>query len=58
MAIELKKLGKNGFPNLKVGKVGMKGVFKGVYNELGYGAINDLLTNLYSSIPSIIGGVC
>ena len=36
----------------------MKGVFKEVYNELEYGAINDLLTNLCSSIPSIIGGVC
>ncbi len=52
-----KRLANAGFSHLKVGKLGIDDVVQTLYRELGHGAISNLVSNGFSSIISILGGV-
>ncbi len=45
------------FSHLKVGKLGIDDVVQTLYKVLGHGAISNLVSNGFSSIISILGGV-
>jgi hypothetical protein len=52
-----KRLANAGYSNLKIGKLGLEGVKKGLYKALNYKALESLVSDVSSVIISFIRGI-